>query len=101
MLNRKTEDIQELLKAIREAHGTDSIVPYGDSDDPLSVGFRIDGIPATFSVLVEDRLPEQHYNVQIESYPHQGHYLYCDRAVSLWGMVDLVKLLSGPRDNWP
>ena len=102
MLNRKTEDIEELLDGVREACGAHSIEPYGDWDDPRSVGFRIRGIPATFSIIVEGRLPERHYNVQIESYPPQDlDYLYCDRAVSLWEFLDLLSLMSGPRDNWP
>jgi hypothetical protein len=57
-----------------------------DWDDPRSAGFRIVGIPATFSVIVEDQLPAGHYNVQIESYPPQDFdYLYHKRAVSLRG----------------
>jgi hypothetical protein len=101
-MNRKTEDIEELLDVVREAHGSHSVVPYGDWDDPRSVGFRIRGIPATFSVIVEGRLPERHYNIQIESYPPQDlDYLYQNRALSLWGFVELLKLISGPRDHWP
>jgi hypothetical protein len=101
-MNRKTEDIEELLDVVREAHGPHSVVPYGDWDDPRSVGFRIRGIPATFSVIVEGRLPERHYNIQIESYPPQDlDYLYQNRALSLWGFVELLKLISGPRDHWP
>jgi hypothetical protein len=102
MLNKKTEDIEELLEGVRELYGTHSIEPYGDWDDPCSVGFRIRDIPATFSVIVEDRLPERHYNVQIESYPPQDlDYLYHERAVSLWRFLELLPLFSGPRDNWP
>lgn len=102
MLNTKTEELKELLDGVREAYGAHSIEPYGDWDDPLSVGFRICGISATFSVIVEDRLPERHYNVQIESHPPQGlDYLYDERAVSLWGFLELLRLISGPRENWP
>ncbi len=102
MLHRKTEDIEELLDALREAYGAHSIEPYGEWDDPTSVGFRIRGIPATFSVIVEDRTPERRYNVQIESYlPQDMDYLYAARAVSLWGFLDVVRLMSGPKDNWP
>src|SRR5262249_38784364 len=75
MLHRKSEDIDELLEGVREVVGQHSIEPYGDWDDPQSVGFRIRGVPATFSVLVVDRLREQRFNVQIESYP-PGSYLY-------------------------
>jgi hypothetical protein len=67
-----------------------------------SVGFKIRGIPATFSVIVEDQLPERHYNIQIESYlPQDLGYLYQNRAVTLWGFLDLLRLMSGPKDNWP
>jgi hypothetical protein len=99
MLNRKTEDIEELLDGVREAYGAHSIEPYGDWDDPQSVGFRIRGIPLTFSVIVQDHLPQRHYNIQIESYPDLD-YLYHERAVSLWGFLELLRHISGPRDNW-
>ena len=102
MLNRKTEDIEELLNGVREAFGPHSIEEYGDWDDPRSVGFRIRGVAATFSVIVDDRLPKRHYNVQIESYPPQDlDHLYHDAAISLWACLDLLKLISGPRANWP
>lgn len=102
MLKRKTEDIEEVLDGVRELYGPHSIEPYGDWDDPRSAGFRIRGIPATFSVIAEDRLPERHYNVQIESYPPQDlNYLYHERAVSLWALLDLIRLFSGPKVNWP
>ncbi len=92
MLNTKTEELKELLDGVREAYGAHSIEPYGDWDDPLSVGFRICGISATFSVIVEDRLPERHYNVQIESHPPQDlDYLYDERAVSLWGFFGVAQ----------
>ena len=100
MLHRKTEDLEELLSAIRETYGAHSIEPYGDWDDPRSVGFRVRGIPATFSLIAEDRLPERHYSVQIESYPPMD-YLYIARAVSLYGFLELLTLISGPRNNWP
>jgi hypothetical protein len=102
MLDGKTEEIAELLDAIRREFGPDSIEPYGDYADPLTVGFRVRGIPATFSVITEDRLPERHYNIQIESYPPLSvDYLYINRAISLWSLVDLVKRMSGPTTNWP
>ena len=94
MLYRKTEEIEQLLDGVRETHGAHSIVPYGDWDDPRSVGFTVRGIPATFSVLVEERPPQLHYDIQIESHP-PGDYLYHDHAVSLWQFMQLLKLISG------
>ena len=102
MLNEKTEEIAELLDAVRKEFGPDSIEPYGDYGDPLTVGFRIRGIPATFSVITDQHLREQHYDVQIESYPPQDmDYLYRDRAISLWAFLDLVKQMRGPTTTWP
>jgi hypothetical protein len=102
MFHTKGEAIGQLLDAVREAYGIHAIVPYGDWDDPRSVGFRILDIPATFSAIAEDRLPEWHYSIQIEWYPPQDMlYLYTDRAVSLWGFLDLIKRMSGPVDSWP
>jgi len=65
-------------------------------------GFKIRGIPATFSVLSEDRLPDRHYNIQIESYPPQDlSYRYHARAISLWRFLELIRLISGPKENSP
>ena len=58
MLSEKTEENAELLDAVRKEFGPDSIEPYGDYGDPLTVGFRIRGIPATFSVIREEHLTE-------------------------------------------
>lgn len=102
MRNRKTDTIEELLDGVRELVGAHRIEPYGDWDDQRSLGFRIRGVPATFSVIVQERLPERHFNVQIESYPPQDlDYVYHDRAVSLWAFLELVELICGPRYNWP
>lgn len=101
-VREKAEDIQELLNGVRDLIGERSIEPYGDWDDPRSVGFRIGGVPATFSIISEERLPERHFNVQIESYPPKDmDYLYTERAVSLWSFLELVRLISGPREKWP
>jgi len=102
VVDQKAEDIQELLDGVRELIGERAIEPYGDWDDPRSAGFRIGGVPATFSIISEERLPERHFNIQIESYPpNDMDYLYNDRAVSMWRFLELVELICGPRDNWP
>jgi hypothetical protein len=73
-------------------------LPDGNSDDPLDVGFRIRGIPATFSVITEARLPKSHFNIQIESYPPEDmDYLYHDQAISIWALLDLIKRCLGQR----
>jgi hypothetical protein len=89
-----------LLSGVREIFGSDSIRPYGDWDDPQSVGFTIRGVQATFSVILEDRLPEGHYNIQIESYPDNFDYFYAGR-VSLYDFLDLIRLMAGPKERWP
>lgn len=102
MFNRKTEDIEELLDGVRELYGANSIESYGNWDDAQSVGFRIRGIPATFSVITRESLPEKHYNIQIEWYPPQDFvYLYHNRAIPLWEFLKLLKSFSGPIDTWP
>jgi hypothetical protein len=101
-MNGKIEHIEELLREVRETYGPHSIEPYGDGEDPRSVGFRVCGISATFSVIAEDRLPEDHYNVQIESYPPQSvDYLYHAWGVSRYRLLELIEVISGPRDRWP
>lgn len=99
--NRKSEAIEELLSGVREIFGDNSISPYGDWDDPRSVGFRIQGVGATFSVILEDRLREGHYNIQIESYPtDELDYLYAAKA-SLYDFLEIVRLIAGPKEHWP
>jgi hypothetical protein len=98
VLNQKAEDIQELLDSMREIIGERYVEPYGHWDDQPSVGFRITGIAVTFSVLSEERLPDRHFNVQIESYPSKNMgYFYSAQAVSLWRFLELVQLICGPK----
>lgn len=97
----KIEEIEELLDKVREMFGPHSVEPYGNGDDPTHVGFKIRGIPATFSVIAGSRLPNWHFNVQFESYPPDLDYLYHNGAMSLWDLMELLKLMSGPRSRWP
>ncbi|MFN7922177.1 MAG: hypothetical protein U0Q16_18890 [Bryobacteraceae bacterium] len=101
MRYRKSEEIENLLDRLRDVYGDHSLEPYGDWDDPTSVGFRVSGIPVTFSVLTPDDVQRGRFDIQIEKYPPGGDYLYCDPAVSLPEFLELVKLLSGPEANWP
>ena len=100
MRSKKVEEIEELLQEIRGIYGSHSVESYGDCDDPTSAGFRVREIPATFAVIVGDRLPARHFNVQIESSP-PGDYLYHDPAMSYWEFLELVGRFSGPRSTWP
>ena len=97
----KSEPIEDLLEGVREIFGRDAVHPYGDWDDPLSAGFRVRDVTATFSVLITDRLPDHHYSVQIESWPPEKlDYIYSG-IVSLYAFIDIVKLIAGPKAQWP
>ncbi len=96
----KTEPIERLRRAIQDVFGPTAIRPYGESEDARSsLGFRIDGVDATFSVLVGDWVPGGLYDIQIESYP-PGDYVYVD-AVSLERFIEIVRLIAGPSESWP
>ncbi len=96
----KADSIERLRYAIQRALGEHVLRPYGDSEEePFGLGFRIDGVGATFSVLIGEGVPTGFYDIQVESHP-QGGYLYMD-VVSLERFVEIVKLVSGPRAFWP
>lgn len=99
MFDSKDESIGELLNRIRRRFGIHALQPYGDWDDPKSVGFRIHRVDATFSVVVVENRPGGSFNIQIESYP-PGDYVY--RAdVTLDRFMELAELVAGPEDRWP
>lgn len=100
MQNKKAAELEDILNEVRRTYGDDSVEPYGDFDDPASLGFRVRGIPATFSLLMKDQLPARHFNIQIESSP-PGDYCYYDPTVSFWEFLELVRLVAGPEANWP
>ena len=98
-MTSKSVDI--LLNAIKSVYGKAKIHPYGTSpEEEHGTGFRIKGVPATFSVLtLEGSLPEGRYDIQIESYP-PGEYVYADE-VDLNEFLLLVEKICGPESNWP
>jgi hypothetical protein len=97
----KSEPIQDLLEGVCEIFGRDAVCAYGDWDDPRSIGFRIRNVPATFSVVTTDRLPDEHYSIQIESWPPENlDYIY-SAIVSLSGFLEIVRLIAGPKNHWP
>lgn len=97
----KSQPIEDLLQGVCDIFGCDAVYPYGDWDDPTSVGFRVRDVPATFSVIVTDRLPEDHYSIRIESWPPEKlDYIY-SAIVSGYAFLDIVRLVAGPRDQWP
>ena len=87
-------------KAFARSSGPDAVYPYGGWDDPLSAGFRIRDLPATFSVVITGRLPEQHYSIQIESWPPALDYV-CSAIVSLYGFLDVVSRSPARKTSGP
>ena len=92
-----------LLKRLRETFGFNNVLPYGTyPDEEDSTGFRIRGIPATFSALTFSdnpgkQLPHGRYDIQIESFP-PGYYIYSDE-VDLNDFFILIKRIA--KDDWP
>ena len=80
--------------ALHEAHGSENILPYGTSpDEQHGVGFRIRGIPATFSAITDHgSLPFGLYDIQIESHP-PGDYLFTD-DVTLSEFLHLIERIK-------
>ena len=83
-----------------EALYPDTYIPYGTSNDEVEgTGFRILDIPATFSVLTFGDIPEDRFNIQIESFP-PGDYIY-NKEVSLEQLMELIEVYRKPIKDWP
>jgi hypothetical protein len=91
------EDLRRALK-IRYAN---RLHAYGSSDDePHGYGFRIDGIPATFSAITgSGTIGEGRLDVQVESLP-PGEYIF-SAELSFDDVLKLIDTFSRPRSQWP
>jgi len=96
-----SKSISILLEKIKTIYGETKIQPYGTSpNEEHGTGFRIENVPATFSLLTLDgTLPDGKYDIQIESYP-PGDYVYTDK-VDLNEFLSLVEKICGPESEWP
>ena len=97
----KDASIELMVSRVQEKCGIDRVHLYADSDsDPFGASFRIDGIPAAFSVLTQDgALPLGQYDIQIENLP-PGEYLLTG-VVTLERLLEIIEELRGPMDTWP
>lgn len=85
---------------MRGTYGAAAVRPYGDTLDVDDTGFTIEGVPATFSVIIGPETPGDHYDVQIESLP-PGDYIHM-ATVEVREFEALVKrIASSPRERWP
>ena len=93
--------IQELLNAVRARYPKPAFAYYGNSSNEFhGAAFRIEGVPATFSVHThEGDLPDGMYDVQIEGVP-PGDYIYT-QVVSLSEFLSLIDRMSQPSSEWP
>ena len=90
--------IQKLIEHLRAEYA--GYVPYGTSDaEEEGTGFRIEGIPATFSVLSYGDIPEDILDIQIESY-QPGNYLY-NAELSIEDFIRLIETYRRPESEWP
>jgi hypothetical protein len=90
--------VSRLLDQLKASYGS-RLEPYGRNfQEEHGVGFRIAGVPATFSIATDDgRFAFGRYEVQIESYP-PGDAIYIAGA-DLEELLSLVrKIESGA---WP
>jgi len=89
--------LASLRTAVSQKYG-DSIEPYGGSDDEgNSMGFRIKGIEATFSVIAIQ--PPGNFDVQIENFP-PGDYVF-NRVLTAEEFMDLIEKYRKPMEEWP
>jgi len=91
--------IQDRVDTLAREYGAD-FVPYGTSaEETEGTGFRLAGIPATFSVLSFGQISSDILDYQIESSP-PGDYLRTGEA-RLHEFLDLIEEYRRPMKNWP
>ena len=95
----RSSEIQRLVDAVEAIYGPTKL--YGSSpDEKHGTCFKINAVPATFSVLTLDgSLPSGRYDIQIEGSP-PGDYLYASE-VTLDTFLELISRMTGPADEWP
>ncbi|EGM70789.1 hypothetical protein [Shewanella sp. HN-41] len=94
----RRDDVPVLIRRLKERYG-EKYELYGSSENEQEgTGFRINNIPATFSVLCFGDIPIGRYDFQIESYP-PGDYLYTGEK-NLSGLLELIERYREPMDEW-
>lgn len=95
----RSPKVQKVISEVEARYGAISL--YGsDPSEEHGTGFKLTGIPATFSVHTQEgTLPEDLYDVQIEGAP-PGNYIYAD-VVSLNTLLECIERMRGPEENWP
>ncbi len=94
----RREIISKLIEYLKTEYT--SYEPYGTfEDEEEGTGFRLNDIPATFSVLSFGDTPKNILDVQIESYP-PGNYLY-DVILEFDDFIKLIEMYRQPISNWP
>ena len=91
----------EIAQLLGELHAryAEAVIPYGTSDaEEDGTGFRIEGIPATFSAILPAGIRPGRYDIQIESFP-PGAYIYQDE-VDLAEFLRLVEEYRRPAAEW-
>jgi len=107
---RRREDVTILMDRLRVIYGD----RYQPGDTPQleedNAGFRLEGVPADFSVLCFGDMPIGRYDVQVESHPPgervvpnptdwDGYVYMCE--VDLQGLLDLIACYHRPVNEWP
>jgi hypothetical protein len=106
----RRQEISVLIQCLSEKYG-DRYSPWGTApDEEEGTGFRIQGIPATFSVICNEEVPNGIYDFQIESWeladythpnvPDMDSYM-CNGQLDLTGFLSLVESYERPFREWP
>ena len=106
----KRPEISILIQRLIELYG-ERYSPWATwPEEEGGTGFRIKGIPATFSVICNDDVPISNYDFQIESWeledyshpkvPGMDSYMYCGQ-LNLKGFLALLEVYEGPFCEWP
>lgn len=90
--------VETLLDELRRRYG-ERLIPYGTSAvEKHGTGFRLEGVPAVFSVLTLDgTLQAGRFDVQIESFP-PGEYAWADEY-ELDALLNVIADIE--RGVWP
>jgi len=93
-----SSEIACLIRAVSERY--DGFEYYGSSPQELhGVGFKLKGIPASFSAHSEYGGLKDCYNIQVEGVP-PGNYAYADE-VSLDDFLELISRYRQSPEEWP
>lgn len=95
----RSADIQALIDRLKNEYGSGFLLYGSYEQENEGLGFRIESMPVTFSVLCLAGMQPGQYDFQIESYP-PGDYCITGEA-NIEKLLALVSSYKAPKTEWP